>query len=329
MFLNKPFIALLVVAGCSLAGAISTMAQSPAMDRAVVDQTIREALRTTKRDTRTNQSAVSPASQEEINLLDREFGQQTISGLVRAKPKQFLMALENNGFFTTNAALTPGPESSDWVGRTGLRGAWFPQLTDKINLLAMSSYSLWRYANLQELDFDDFGSQLGLQYHLGRGQLPGGISRFNVWAQYRYQRLTSPWNWGDRLYENHFLETGLRKGWLLSPDISVWLGGNAAVSVAGGPSDFRRHEFSAQAGSAWQITPQLAFTSMYRFAWFDHVQVSRNDLNHLFFLGLGYQVTNNLLAQIYVSGIFNNSDVRAFDYKALNTGLGLVVSHVW
>ena len=304
------------------------MAQSPAVDRAVVDQTIREALRTTKRDTR-DQKAVSPASQEEINLLDREFGQQSISGLVRPKPQQFLMALEASGFFTSNAALAPGPESSDWVGRTGLRGAWFPQLTDKINLMAMSYYSLWRYANLQELDFDDFGSQIGLQYHQGRAELPGGLSRLNVWAQYRYQRLTSPWNWGNRLYENHFLETGLRKGWLLSPDISVWLGGNAAVSVGGGPFDFRRHEFSTQAGAAWQITPKLAFTTLYRFAWFDYVQVSRNDLNHLLFLGLGYQVTNNLTAQIYVSGIFNHSDVNAFDYKTLNTGLGLVLSQVW
>lgn len=328
MFLNKSLIALSLVIGGSFAGALSTMAQSPAVDRAVIDQTIREALRSTKGDARA-QTADSPASREETKLIDREFGQQSISGLVRQKPQQFLVSLEASGFFTSNAALAPGPESSDWVGRTGLRGAWFPKLTENINLLAMASYSLWRYADLQQLDFDDFGSQIGLQYHLGRGELPGGISRFNVWAQYRYQRLTAPWNWGNRLYENHFLETGLRQGWLLSPTVSVWLGGNAAVSVEGAPSAFRRHEFSAQAGTTWQITPKLAFTSLYRFAWFDYVNVSRNDLNHLLFMGLGYQVTKGLTAQIYVSGIFNHSDVNAFDYKALNTGLGLAMSHVW
>lgn len=328
MFLHKSFITLWLIACSIFAGANSTMAQSPAVDRAVIDQTIREALRTTKRDAR-DQRVASPATQEEINLLDREFGQQSISGLVRQKPQQFLVSLEASGFFTSNAALAPGPESSDWVGRTGLRGAWFPKLTENINLLAMASYSLWRYADLQQLDFDDFGSQIGLQYHQGRGELAGGISRFNVWAQYRYQRLTSPWNWGNRLYENHFLETGLRKGWLLSPSVSVWLGGNAAVSVEGAPSDLRRHEYSTQAGTTWQITSKLAFTSLYRFAWFDYVQVSRNDLNHLLFMGMGYQVTTNLTAQIYVSGIFNHSDVNAFDYKALNTGLGLALSHVW
>lgn len=328
MFQNKSSLIVFLVAIGSLCGGLPCRAQSPAVDRAVMDQTIREALRTTKRDTRAQTSA-SPASQEEINLLDREFGLQSISGLVRQEPEQFLLALESTGFFTSNAALAPGPEQSDWVGRPGLRGAWFPQLTDKINLLAMSSYSLWRYADLQQLDFDDFGGQLGLQYHIGRGQLPGGVSRFNAWAQYRYQRLISPWNWGNRLYENHFLEAGLRKGWLLGSDISIWLGGNAAMSVEGGPTAFRRHEYSAQAGAAWQITPKLTFTTLYRFGWFDYTDVSRNDLNHLLFMGLGWQVTRNLTAQFFVSGIFNHSDVNAFDYKALNTGLGLMISHVW
>jgi hypothetical protein len=325
---NNQIPALCLILMISFAGAFSCLAQSPAVDRAVIDQTIREALRTTKRDARARRSA-SPASQDEINLLDREFGQQTISGLIREEPDQFLLALESTGFFTSNAALSPGPEQSDWVGRPGLRGAWFPQLTDRINLLAMSSYSLWRYADLQQLDFDDFGGQIGLQYHIDRGQLPGGISRFNAWGQYRYQRLISPWNWGNRLYENHFLEAGLRKGWLLGSDISVWLGGNAAVSVEGGPPAFRRHEYSAQAGAAWQITPKLAFTTLYRFAWFDYTDVSRNDLNHLLFMGLGYQVTQNLTAQLFISGIFNHSDVNAFDYKALNTGMGLVISQTW
>jgi len=328
MFLNKSFLALLLVASGSFAAAISSMAQSPAMDRAVIDQTIREALRTTKPGSSVKR-AVTPEEREEINLLDREFGQQTINGLIRQKPEQFMLMFESMGFFTSNARLSPGPEKSDWVGRPGLRGAWFPQLTDRINLMAMSNYSLWRYAEQKQLDFDDFGGQFGLQYHLGRGQLPGGISRFTGWAQYRYQRLTSPWHWGGRLYENHFIEAGLRKGWQLRPDLSLWLGGNAAVSIEGAPAAFRRHEYSTQAGVAWQITPKLAFTTLYRFAWFDYVKVSRNDLNHLLFMGLGYQMNRHLVAQLFVSGIFNHSDVNAFDYQALNTGMGVVISKTW
>lgn len=311
----------------------SLQAQSPVVDRAAMDQTVREALRTARRGSASSQSAgaslLPSIDPNEIDLLDREFGLQGITGLIQRKPEQFLLSLETSGFFTSNAALVPGPERSDWVGRPGLRGAWFPKLSDDINLLAMAAYSLWRYADLQELDFDDFSSQLGLQYNRGRGQLPGGMSRLNGWLQYRYQRLTSPWNWGSRLYETHFLEAGLRKSWALATDVTAWVGGNTAFSVEGAPGMFRRHEHSAQIGALWQISPRFSLTGLYRFAWFDYAEVSRDDLNHLLFVGLGCQVTSGLRADFYVSGIFNHSDINAFDYQALNTGVSVVVSHAW
>jgi len=328
MPLPQKFIRWRLAAATSFVMVLSCQAQSLVVDRAVTDQTIREALRTSKNSTRVVR-ATTPASQDEISLLDREFGLQTVSGLIQQKPEQFLLALESTGFFTSNATLVPGPEQSDWVGRPGLRGAWFPQLSERISLLAMASYSLWRYAEQQQLDFDDFGGQIGLQLHHGRGQLPGAISRFNGWIQYRYQRLISPWNWGSRLYEAHFLEAGLRKGWLIGSDISLWLGGNAAVSVGGAPAVIRRHEFSAQVGALWQMTPRLSFTALYRPAWFDHVKTRQDDVNHLLFLGLSCQITTSLRADLFVSGIFNHSDVNALDYQALNTGLGLVISHAW
>lgn len=300
----------------------SAQPQSPVVDRAAMDQTVREALRTTKRaSASSSQSAANSLlptiDQNEIDLLDREFGLQSITGLIQRKPEQFLLSLETSGFFTSNAALVPGPERSDWVGRPGLRGAWFPKLSDDINLLAMAGYSLWRYADLQELDFDDFSGQIGLQYNRGRGQLPGGMSRLNGSLQYRYQRLMSPWNWGSRLYETHFLEAGLRQAWALGSSVTAWVGGNTAFSVEGAPGAFRRHEHSAQVGALWQISPRLSLTGLYRFAWFDYAEVSRDDLNHLVFLGLGCQVTNALRADFYVSGIFNHSDVNAFDYQRL------------
>lgn len=328
MIQTKQFYTLAVVIISGFAGTLSSLAQSPVVDRAVMDQTIREALRTPRQATR-SAVAASPGNQQEIDLLDREFGLQSISGLVRQKPEQFLLSFETSGFFTSNAALTPGAAISDWVGRPGLRAAWFPKLSEHVSLLAMSNYSLWRYAEQQQLDFDDFGGQFGLQYNRGQAQLPGGMSRFTGWAQYRYNRLISPWNWSNRLYETHFLETGLRQGWSPMTNVSAWLGANAAVNVAGGPAVFRRHEFSVQAGALWQITPRLSTTALYRFAWFDYTQASRTDLNHLLFLGLSCQMTTHLRADLFVSGIFNHSDVNAFDYKALNTGLGLVISQTW
>lgn len=334
MFFPARFLCLLLPA-CLLVQTLPLVAQAPVADRAAMEQTIREALRTTRRaggaaSAQAASSALLPAiDQAEIDLLDREFGLQNITGLIEREPEAFLLCLEASGFFTSNAALVPGPERSDWVARPGVRGAWFPKLTDSLSLLAMASYSLWRYADLQELDFDDFGGQIGVQYNRGRSVLPGGMAELNAWAQYRYQRLVSPWNWGNRLYETHFLEAGLRKGWALGSEVAAWVGGSSAFSVEGAPGQYRRHEHSVQTGALWQISPRLAFTAVYRFAWFDYAEVSRDDLNHLLFLGLGFQATANLRADLFVSGIFNHSDINAFDYQALNSGLGLVISHAW
>ncbi|MDB6007405.1 MAG: hypothetical protein JWR15_4392 [Prosthecobacter sp.] len=302
---------------------------APAVDRAAVDQTIREAMRIGTRSTRSQAAQLSPSQQQEINLLDREFGVQQVQGIVTPKPPAYLLMLESSGFYTSNAALSAVGARSDWVARPGLRAAWVPQITERWSLLAMSYYSLWRYEELQQINFDDFGAQAWLQYQIGRNDLPGALSRFTGWGGYRYQRLTSPWNWGNLLYDNHFVEIGGRAAWSPLSRVSVWLGGNAAVSVAGAPTLLRRHEFSVQSGALWQLTPRLRFTALYRLALFDYVDVSRHDLNHLFFLGVGCQIMKNLRTDLFVNGVLNRSSGSPFSYNALNTGLSLQISQTW
>lgn len=302
---------------------------APAVDRAAVDQTIREAMRIGSRSTQGQTAQLSSSQLQEINLLDREYGVQQIQGVVKPKPPSYMLMLEGSGFYTTNATLSSSAARSDWVARSGLRAVWTPQITERTSLLLMSYYALWRYADLRQINFDDFGTQAWLQYKAGRQELPGGLSRFWGWAGYRYQRLTSPWNWGHLLYENHFLETGGRAAWSPFNQVSVWLGANAAVSVAGAPDQFRRHEFSTQAGALWQMTPRLRFTALYRLAWFDYMQTSRNDLNQLFFLGFGCQIMKNLRTDLFVNGVLNRSSGSPYSYNAMNTGLGIQVSQSW
>ena len=302
---------------------------APAVDRAAVDQTIREAMRIGTRSTPSQAAQLSPSQLQEINLLDREYGVQQIQGIVRPKPPAYLLMLESSGFYTTNAALSAVSPHSDWVARPGLRAAWMPQITERLSLMAMSYYSLWRYAEMKQINFDDFGAQAWLMYQIGRNELPGSFSRFSGWAGYRYQRLMAPWNWGHLLYENHFVELGGRTAWSPLSRVTFWLGGNAAVSVAGAPDQLRRHEFSAQSGALWQLTPRLRFTALYRLAWFDYVNLGRNDLNHLFFLGFGCQIMKNLRTDLFVNGVLNRSGGSPYSYNALNTGLGIQISQTW
>jgi len=318
-----------LIAWVSLILVTSTCRAQGPVDRAVMNQSLRDGLAPLNRSNDQQETSMQEAAPDEIDVLDREFGLQSVSGFVPVDREQLFLTLEASGFFSSNTTLSPDAEVAGWVGRPGLRGGWFPRLGNDLDLLATISHSLWRYADQPQLDFDDFGGQIGLQHHLGRWELPGGVSRLHSWAQYRYQRLHEPWNWGARFYENHFIEAGFRKGWRLAPKISAWLGGSAAFSVAGGPADFLRHEHGAQTGAVWQATPQMSLTALYRVSFFDHTKVSREDINHQWFLGVNWQVMRHLGLQLFVNGVVNRSNVNAFDHHVLNTGLNVSIAREW
>lgn len=302
-----------------------SIAQSFVQDRVLIDQTLRAA---TQMSGAQEEMKLSPAADADSKLLESEFGTQRLRPLV-AEPPEMLLSLDVGGFFTTNAALTPGLEISDWVGRTVLRAAWFPQITENLSFLTAASYGLWRYADTSALDFDDFGAQSGLVWKTDSPLLTGGIPAFSAWAQYRYNRIFSALAWSDRLYETHFIEAGMKKAWALSPSVTAWGAGNAALSVEGQPALFRRHEYSVQAGALWQITPRLSSTLLYRAALFDYVTDARCDVNHLLFLGLSCQLTSNVRADLFVSGVGNDSDNSIFDYEVINAGLNFAITKIW
>lgn len=300
-------------------------AQNQAQDSVVMDQTLRSAtgLSSTRSDL-----TLTKTDDEKARLLESEFGTQKIRPLTVKNPS-LLIGIEAGGFYTSNAVLAPFDEMSDWVGRSVLRAAWFPEITDHLSLLVSANYGLWRYAELDFLDFDDIGGQAGFVWKSSTPLLAGQMPRFTAWAHYRYNRLTRPWEWDALLYDNHFAESGLRQAWALGKNASLWIGGNAAVSLAGQPDLFRRHEFSAQLGTLWQMTPKLTLTALYRAALFDYVREDRQDINHLLFAGLSWQISSLLRADFYASGTHNDSSVPIFDYQVVNLGLNLALTKTW
>jgi hypothetical protein len=300
-------------------------AQSQAQDRVVMDQTLRAA---TGLMATSSELTPAKADDEKSRLLESEFGTQKIRPLTPKNPSM-LIGIETGGFYTSNAVLAPFAEKSDWVGRAVLRAAWLPEITDHLSLLVSANYGLWRYSDLDFLDFDDIGGQAGFVWKSRAPLLPGQIPVFSAWAQYRYNRLTRPWEWEALLYETHFAEAGLRQAWGLGENATLWISGNAAVSVAGQPELFRRHEYSAQLGALWQLTPKIALTTLYRAALFDYVQGDRQDINHLLFAGVSWQVSSLLRADFYASGTHNDSNVPIFDYQVINLGLNAALTKMW
>ncbi len=304
---------------------LATLAQSPAQDRVYMDQTLQEAARIVGQ---TGSLTVSTSTDEDSQLLEREFGTQKLRPISPRAP-QWQIALEAGGFYTSNAVLAPFEEQQDWVGRSVLRAAWAPAITKQLSGLVSTSYGAWRYADLDFLDFDDLGAQAGLVWRSAAPPLAAGLPSLTGWAQYRYNRLIRPWEWSGLLYETHLLEVGARQAWSLTPDMAVWVGGNAAFSVEGQPDLFRRSEYSAQAGGLWMITPRLMATVLYRAAIFDYLKADRQDVNHLLHAGISWQVARELRVDFFVSGTLNDSDISIFDYEVMNVGLNLMLSKMW
>ena len=327
MLMSSPFHLPVFFLACwmTLAVAAGAHGQSLAQDRVSMDQTLREAARISGQ---TEALSLSAQTDEDSRLLEKEYGTQRIRPLP-PESRDWLLTLEAGGFYTSNALLAPFAESQDWVGRSVLRMAWAPAITDQLSVMVAVNYGLWRYSDLPFLDFDDVGAQAGLVWTSDAPPLAGGMERASAWAQYRYNRLLQPWEWDAFLYETHFAEAGLRRAWGIGQDVAVWGAGNAAVSVAGRPALFRRSEYSTQLGALWQITPNVTATMLYRAALFDYLEDARQDVNQLIHVGVSWQIRPSLRAEVYLGGSFNDSDLPVFDYQALNLGLNFAISKMW
>ena len=313
-----------IVCWLALVGAPVARGQSLVQDRVSIDQTLQGAARMSGQERFTWSASPDEAS----SLLEKEYGTQKIRPLP-PEAREWMVSVEAGGFYTSNALLAPFAETQDWVGRSVIRAAWAPAITDQLSLMMSASYGLWRYSDLPFLDFDDVGAQAGLIWSADAPLLAGGMARSSAWAQYRYNRLLLPWEWDSLLYETHFAEAGLRQAWGIGKDVAVWISGNAAASVAGRPALFRRSEYSAQCGALWQITPKLNATVLYRAALFDYLEDDRQDVNQLIHLGVSWQISRSLRADVYLGGSFNDSNLPVFDYEALNLGLNLALSKMW
>ena len=92
------------------------------------------------------------------------------------------------GFFTTNAAQIHRPEISDWVGVSSLLCGWVPELAPGLRFQLSGEQRFWRFADTQELDFDELGGRTGLWWEPFPRRTPplvwgvglGLIARFSV-----------------------------------------------------------------------------------------------------------------------------------------------------
>jgi hypothetical protein len=261
---------------------------------------------------------------------DEEFGVQRIL-YRRSNWEPFTVRFDLSGNYTSNVALLDVAEQDDFFLRSGVQFNYTPQLKGGLFFTTTLSDQIYRYADATFFDFDLWQADIGLIYATPQqGTIYDPIfGDVTSYLRYGYYRITDPWDWGDNIFDNHSILTGVQKLWRFSRGHQAYLGLASDWSIEASDDLPRRDEHSIYVGYRVRWTNEFETNLQYRAAWYDYDAFGRDDFYQILSLGLEYKFREWLRAGAYVSGTFNNSDREAFDYKVFNTGVGLAVVINW
>lgn len=255
---------------------------------------------------------------------DEEYGVQRIL-YKRSNWEPWSYRSDMGGGYTSNVALTPRNTEDDFFFQNSHMLGYTPQLGGGWFLRTAVGLQSFRYDQADLFDFDMLRGEIGPMYAFPRqgtayDPLLGDLL---LYANYNYYRITEPWEWDDVGFDNHGLGVGAEKTYRITRGQKLILGLGADLSIAANRDEPRRHEYAAGASYVVDWTESLQTSLAYRFAWYDYDTFGREDANQIASLNVEYKVTDWFRINASVSGIFNESNLGAFDYDAFNTGLSI------
>lgn len=245
-----------------------------------------------------------------------DYGEQEI--LVRAdlwQPWAFGMStgLEYQG----NAALAPETETDDFLLRESASGRGTFALTDALYIDLGLQQQLYRYDELDVLDFDRIDADAGFLW-VWPQSLPGPLAGSAVTLKGSWYRMAEAGSFSEELFANAGVAAGLLKSMPLGRNHTLLASATADVSVFASDAAPQRDEFAALA--AWQARWFARWESscFVRMVLYDYD--AHDDRNVTLAASLDYVLKPWCRVGISGNVIFNDSDVGAFDYW--NSGIG-------
>jgi hypothetical protein len=219
-------------------------------------------------------------------------------------------------FFTSDATLVEDNLGADWFTMLQAGLNWTPHLGGNLYGEAFVRQDLFRYARYPELNFNSTNLGAGLIYVIRP------LGDLSVYGRYGYTFLTDA-SASGQIYDEQFLKFGMQKPIVFSRAHSLWLGGSAAINLAGSPSYALRDQFAGYASYQLSLSRRLTFNAFYQLAYFPFREGGRADWNQILSGSLSYQVWEWFTLSTMVSGAFNTSNDNFYNYSVLNLGFGL------
>jgi hypothetical protein len=220
-------------------------------------------------------------------------------------------------FYTTNAALLPSHEISEWYFQQGYSLGWSKPILQSTLFPHVSLYQAWfEYTKTGSEGVENFSSMdvdVGATYAIRK------LANIALSIDYIYERLAAL-DLSDEIFHEHHLVFALNKAFAISRTHSAFFQGFADISLGTRPLSTERNEYGASIGYAIDWIPEVSTIFSYRYAYYDYSQGGRADNNHTFAVSLIWHLTPAAFLQAGVNYVINNSNIGSFYYNFFNWG---------
>ena len=252
------------------------------------------------------------AQGEPTTSEDESFGAQQILK-AQAKIPDFTLGGSISGFYTNNVALTRSHTISDSFLVGAAAFSWTPQINPTLQFQFGAGVSIFRYWDTTALDFENFGTGIGLLW------VPPNLWGIGILGRYDFTELLDTGS--NEILQDHEFSIVLQKLLVLGRSHALTFGviGSAGISD---PFSEQRDQVGFAVGYHLQLTRHLGSDVGYRHSWYFYNDGGRVDLNQVLSLGLHYYITPWASVDGFLSGAFNHSNQSSFKYSVLSTGGG-------
>jgi hypothetical protein len=244
---------------------------------------------------------------------DISFGKQQILKTEEKVP-EFSISGNASVFFTNNVALTRRDEISDVFFAGDAAFSWTPRINNELQLQSGARFSIFRYHDTPELDFQSIGAGTGLFW---TPRWAGGIG-FSL----RYD-FTELWDrHADQILQDHQFSFAAQKVVPLGRSHALTFGAIASAGISD-PFAEQRDQIAGIIGYHIQLTRNFDADLGYRLAGYFYNGGGRDDFNHILSLGAHYHITRWASLEGFLSWAANYSSKGVFEYNAFTGGGGL------
>ena len=243
------------------------------------------------------------------------FGKQQILKTEEKVP-EFSMGGDASVFYTSNVALTHHSEISDVFFVGDGFASWAPRINNELQLQAGARFSIFRYHDTPELDFQSIGAGAGVFW------TPRWASGIGFTARYDFIELLD--RHSDEILQDHEFSFAAQKVVPLGRSHALSFGLLGTIGISD-PFAEQRDQIAGIIGYHVQWTRYFDTDFGYRLAGYFYNGGGRDDFNQILSIGGHCHLTRWASIEGFLSWATNYSNKEAFKYDVFNTGGGVAL----